>query len=67
MDIDKEREAFEKWVTDDGKYPDYATRLDGTDTYKLITTHLYWKAWKARAELEDSINIQIEQKKGYTQ
>lgn len=51
MHIDKEREAFERWVTDDGKYPNCARKLSGKDEYALNTTYLYWQAWMARAEL----------------
>lgn len=51
MHIDKEREAFERWVTDDGKYPNCGRKLSGKDEYALNTTYLYWQAWMARAEL----------------
>jgi len=64
MDINKEREAFENWVTNYWKYPDCARRSPQGDSYTLITTHVYWQAWKARAEIEDSRNMQVEHKKG---
>jgi len=64
MDIEKEIESFEKWVTEDGKYPFCATRLDSSDNYRLTTTYLYWQAWRVRAEIEDSRNMQAGQKKG---
>ena len=63
MDIDKEREAFEKWVTNQGKGPEMAQKLSGGEGYAVMATYLYWQAWQARAELEDSINIQVEKKK----
>lgn len=63
MDIEKEREAFEKWVTDDGKFPEAALK-GKTGNYSLNTTYLHWDSWKARAELEDPRNIQVEHKKG---
>lgn len=62
MDINKEREAFEKWVTE--TYPDCSIRLGDANSYMFLTTHIFWQAWKARAALEDSRNMQVEHKKG---
>lgn len=63
MDINKEREAFEKWVTNDGKLP-WMSRKIVAGKYYLQLTEFQWDAWKARAEIEDSRNMQVEHKKG---
>ncbi|ELY6206683.1 hypothetical protein SNQ34_000600 [Cronobacter sakazakii] len=49
--MDKSREQFEKWMSDDGKYS-LAIEKTGED-YILATTRVQWEAWKAsRAEVE---------------
>jgi hypothetical protein len=42
-----ERDAFEKWLSEDGKWPK-AIERDG-DSYKLIQANSSWIAWQARA------------------
>ncbi|EJJ0118049.1 TPA: hypothetical protein PTV62_004424 [Cronobacter sakazakii] len=52
--MDKSREQFEKWMSDDGKYS-LAIEKTGED-YILATTRVQWEAWKAsRAEVEVEI------------
>jgi hypothetical protein len=45
-----EREAFEAWVNESNGN-DRAIKRGAGDSYELMQTHLYWLAWKARAEL----------------
>lgn len=49
MNIEKEREAFENWVTDGDKYPEFAEKTT-FGTYKLTTAYMYWQAWEERAK-----------------
>lgn len=41
-----ERAAFERWVTDDGKWPQAALRTVGGG-YSLMIAHTQWTAWRA--------------------
>lgn len=48
LDADAEREAFEKWVSDWGRWPKAAERHG--DGYRLMQTHTKWIAWAARGQ-----------------
>lgn len=39
------REAFEKWMSQDGKWPKAVERHNGT--YVLMQTEFAWEAWRA--------------------
>jgi hypothetical protein len=45
MTTDPKREAFEKWASDDGKWP-AAIEWNGNG-YELMQTHAAWIAWQA--------------------
>jgi hypothetical protein len=51
-----ERQAFEAWVNDENGN-DKAIKRGAGDSYELMQTHLYWLAWKARAELNVAKDI----------
>lgn len=42
---DLERERFEYWASDKGKYPRAIERSG--NIYRLITTNTQWEAWQA--------------------
>jgi hypothetical protein len=46
-----EREAFEAWASDGGKWPQAIERY-GNGLYRLSSTHSYWLAWQARASMQ---------------
>jgi len=46
-----EREAFERWVTDDGKWPQAALRTVGGG-YSRMIAHTQWTAWRAASLAE---------------
>lgn len=48
LGADAEREAFEYWVSDRGRWPKSISRLG--DGYRLMQTHTKWLAWKARGQ-----------------
>ena len=48
MNIEKMRQQFEAWATDDGKWPKAVER--NGDTYKFMKTHTDWLAWQASRE-----------------
>ncbi|EQB0486257.1 hypothetical protein ACYAO4_002727 [Cronobacter turicensis] len=49
--MDKSREQFEKWMSDNGKYPLAIEKMD--KNYILATTRTQWEAWQAsRAAVE---------------
>jgi hypothetical protein len=39
------REAFEKWMSQDGKWPKAVERSNGS--YVLLATAAAWEAWRA--------------------
>lgn len=53
MDIDKEREAFEKWRTDGEAWGNELIVKDKFGSYMNISTWSMWNAWKARSSLGD--------------
>ena len=49
--MDKSREQFEKWMSDNGKHPLAIEKMD--KNYILATTRTQWEAWQAsRAAVE---------------
>ncbi|EPT6984404.1 hypothetical protein ACVR2H_000162 [Cronobacter sakazakii] len=49
--MDKSREHFEKWMSDNGKHPLAIEKMD--KNYILATTRTQWEAWQAsRAAVE---------------
>ncbi|ELY4393303.1 hypothetical protein SMZ41_003365 [Cronobacter sakazakii] len=49
--MDKSREQFEKWMSDNGKHPLAIEKMD--KNYILATTRTQWEAWQAsRAAIE---------------
>lgn len=51
MNEQTEREAFEAWASDGGKWPQAIERY-GNGLYRLSSTHSYWLAWQARASMQ---------------
>ena len=45
-DQDKMREAFEKWSTENGAFPDWIGKYK-SGTYKNTTVSRQWDAWQA--------------------
>lgn len=48
-ELPDDREAFEQWASDNGKFPRAVARSG--DVYHLMATQAYWLAWQARAAL----------------
>ena len=49
-----DREAFEKWASDSGLFPQ-AIERNGADQYILMTTSHGWLAWQAACKYKDEI------------
>lgn len=43
----REREAFEQWASDGGKFTKAVERVG--NGYRIMQIDMYWKAWQARA------------------
>jgi hypothetical protein len=41
------REAFEEWMSQDGKWPRAIERVAGKNAYAFQTTAAAWEAWQA--------------------
>lgn len=52
MTSKQEREAFEKWVSLDGRWPQAIERDSTGVTYKYLGAQKDWTAWQARAAIE---------------
>ena len=48
--VPDEREAFEKWMSNDGQWPS-AIEREADGGYKLMQAASHWNAWQARAAL----------------
>lgn len=48
---EQEREAFDKFMSDDGKFPQ-AIERDASGNYMLIQAASSWHVWKARAAIQ---------------
>ncbi|EPO1082289.1 hypothetical protein ACT6F8_002688 [Cronobacter dublinensis] len=66
--MDKSREQFEKWMSDNGKHPLAIEKMD--KNYILATTRTQWEAWQAsraavEIELDDKVMVEDEFDKGH--
>ena len=52
--MNREREAFENWMTNDGKFP-RAVEKDANGQYVLMQTASAWNVWVAACEWHSSI------------
>ena len=52
--MNREREAFENWMTNDGKFP-RAVDKDANGQYVLMQTASAWNVWVAACEWHSSI------------
>lgn len=60
--MDKSREQFEKWMSDNGKHPLAIEKMD--KNYILATTRTQWEAWQAsRAAVEIELPSELSLKK----
>lgn len=56
MDIEKEREAFEHWVTAGGNHPEMIQKTRN-GSYAVMSTYLYWQAWEERAKIDNAVSV----------
>ena len=54
MEMNREREAFENWMTDNGKFPAVVEK-NAQGEYLIAGTLNAWRAWVAACEWHSSI------------